>query len=190
MTLDLRSVWQQLGWPGRGGAAALLAGLVWVLLLAPARQAALDDLQVRVEAARTEVQRLQRGARSHGAAVAAAPTAQAFEAAFPAAAEREARIAALWQQAQQHGLVPARSEFRLADEPGLGLLRYRIVWPVTAAYASLRAGIAAALANDPALALDTLELTRSDERPGLLTAQLTWSMWMRDTAAAVRSVEP
>lgn len=175
------AAWQRLTWPGRAGGLALLAGLAWTLWLLPSREAALERLREQGASQRAAV---LRAAGTTGArARVQVPPDEAFLAGFPPLGEREARVMSLWQHAREHGVEPLRSEFRLSEEAGLGLMRYRIAWPVTGTYVQLRGLIDAALAADPALSLDAVELTRVDEQPGLLKAQIAWSLWMRGPTA-------
>lgn len=168
---------QRLSWPGRCGLLALAAGLCWAVFGAAQRETALAELQSQVAAQRSAA--LKAGRTGDAPATPTLTPDAAFLVAFPPLSEREARVMSLWQHAREHGIEPLRSEFRLSDEPALGLVRYRIVWPVSGAYAQLRGMIDAALAADRALSLDTLEFTRSESQPGVLKAQLVWSLWMR-----------
>lgn len=182
--LQPRGGWAALGWPGALGLACLLAALCWAVGWAPQREAALQALLAQAQAERAAALQRAATAQQHDDAAPVLPPDQAFLVAFPPLVEREARVLGLWQQAREHGIEPLRSEFRMSEEPGLGLVRYRIVWPVSGSYAQLRGLVDAALAADPALSLDALELARNDEQPGQLKAQVVWSLWMRGAAAS------
>jgi Tfp pilus assembly protein PilO len=99
---------------------------------------------------------------------------QQWQAALPAASERQQRLADLLELGIRLELNGARTEHRLATADGLE--RLRVTMPVTGSYAQLRRFIGAALAHDPALSLDAIKLRRVSPMAVEVEAELQWSL--------------
>lgn len=164
------------GWPGAvgliGAAAAALVSWVWL----PALQSRSDLLDS--ENAATEL-RIARLTSPRVAAAPQLPASQRFREGFPAARERQQRLAAMLLLATAHGLEPKRSEFSLGRDPDLGLLRYSVSLPLTGPYAQVRAFIEEAQLRDPALSLDRMRLRRATAASATVDTELTWTFYMQ-----------
>ena len=169
-------------WPGIAGLAcltlALVVGLIWLPSLereSAALNAALRNTQRR--AATWEARRL----------VPVTPPAtpsQRFREGFPAAADRQDRLAVLLTLAAKNGLESRRSEFRLAQDRDSGLLRYTVTLPVAGSYSQVRRFMEEAQARDPALSLDRLRLRRASTSASVVETDLTWSFFMQPEPVA------
>lgn len=154
-----------LGWPGIAGIAALLLA-VFAVVLGQRWDAQAAALQAEAHALR---------AKARPAVAAAAPVSvQQWQAALPAASERQQRLADLLELSIRLELNGARTEHRLATAEGLE--RLRVTMPVTGSYAQLRRFIGAALEHDPALSLDAIKLRRVSPLSADVDAELQWSL--------------
>jgi hypothetical protein len=88
--------------------------------------------------------------------------------------------------AQQHGLSWKRSEYAYAIDPTLALSRYQLAMPLSGSYESVRVFIAEALAQDDALALDSVRLHRADSRSTEVQAELRFTLFARADASDAR----
>lgn len=154
-----------LGWPGIAGVAALLVA-VFAVVLGQRWDAQAAALQAEAHALR---------AKARPAVAAAAPVSvQQWQAALPAASERQQRLADLLELSIRLELNGARTEHRLATTEGLE--RLRVTMPVTGSYAQLRRFIGTALEHDPALSLDAIKLRRVSPLSADVDAELQWSL--------------
>lgn len=164
------------GWPGLLGGvtvcAALLGGAVWL----PALERESESIAAEAEAA--ELRAVRQNTRRDLQAQ-SPPSSQRFRDAFPAARDRQERLAALIALAAEHGMEPKRTELRLSRDPELDLLRYSIAMPLVGRYAQLRAFIEAAQARDPALGLDRLRLRRASAKDTVVESELGWTFYMQ-----------
>ena len=169
------------GWPLALGFAALGWALVSGTLMAPAarRDAAGFGDQADVAAHHT-----RHAADAGSAAASLEPGPARFVAAFPAVAQRQARVATLLELAARHGLEIRRSEFQLVHDRASGLVRYTVTMPLAGTYAQLRGFVEDALTTDAALSLDHLRLHRAAADVTLVEADLAWSFYMRPAAAS------
>ena len=174
-------------WPGVAGLVcltlALLVGLFWLPSLereSAALGAALRATERR--AATWEARRL---------VPAAPPTtpSQRFRDGFPAAADRQDRLAVLLTLAAKNGLESKRSEFRLAQDRDSGLLRYTVTLPVAGPYGQVRRFMEEAQAHDPALSLDRLRLRRASASASVVETDLTWSFFMQPEPVSALSMQ-
>jgi hypothetical protein len=91
-----------------------------------------------------------------------------------------AALGQLHRIARRHGIALPQGEFRLLPQEGLPLTRYTMVLPVTAPYATLRAFLAQLLRDMPGLALQDLNLQRSEAAaPGEVVARLGFVLYLR-----------
>lgn len=154
-----------LGWPGIAGMAALLLAVV-AIVLAQRWDAQAAALQAEAQALR---------AKARPAVATAVPVSvQQWQAALPAASERQQRLADLLELSIRLELNGARTEHRLSTTEGLE--RLRVTMPVTGSYAQVRQLIGAALAHDPALSLDAIKLRRASPLSADVDAELQWSL--------------
>jgi hypothetical protein len=177
-----QTAWRR-AWPqGRAGAAAALAcaGGVLALLLtaaaAPRWRAEARDL--RAEGAVQRAELLRAADRQRAAGQAQAP-------AWPPMAAESARVRALIGLAQRHGVrVRALRQQRGAeaaapggrDEAAASARWLRVAMTAEGSYPALRRFVEAALADDAALALDSLVLQRADAGVAHLRAELAWAL--------------
>lgn len=166
MTAPLNRLVRALGWPGLAGLAALL--------LAVAAIALGQRWDARAAALQAEARTLRAKARPAAAATAVPVSVQQWQAALPAAAARQQRLADLLELSIRMDLNSARTEHRLATNEGLE--RLRVTMPLTGSYAQVRRFIGAALAHDPALSLDALKLRRVSPVSTDVDAELQWSL--------------
>lgn len=165
--------WSWPGWVGLiGVVAAALASYVWL----PALQVQSDSNAAEIAAAELRIARL---ALSRPATAPQRPASQRFRDGFPAARERQERLAAMLSLATAHGLAPKRSEFRLSRDADLGLLRYSVGMPLTGPYAQVRAFVEEAQLRDPALSLDQMRLRRSSAASATVDTELSWTFYMQ-----------
>lgn len=154
-----------LGWPGIAGMVALLLAVVAVVL-GQRWDAQAAALQAEAHALR---------AKARPVAAAALPVSvQQWQAALPAAAQRQQRLADLLELSIRLELNGARTEHRLSTAEGLE--RLRVTMPVTGSYAQLRRFIGTALAQDAALSLDGIKLRRVSPLSVDIDAELQWSL--------------
>lgn len=166
VTRSRTSPWRALGWPGAAGCALLALAAVLGGWAAPQWRAATEDTRTRARALK---------------APPVAPLRQAEAQPWPEAGVRDARIDRLLQQARDRHLrvlsladeaAPARA---VAGSPGWD----RVTLQLEGSYVDLRGFVAEALQADPALALDTLRLTRQEGGPSPLKADLTLALASR-----------
>ena len=154
-----------LGWPGLAGIAALLLAVAAIVF-----SQRWDAQALRLQAEARELR-----SKARPAAVAAVPVSvQQWQATLPPSAHRQQRLADLLELSIRLDLNGARTEHRLATAEGLE--RLRVTMPVTGSYAQVRRFVAAALAHDPALSLDSLKLRRVSPLAADVDAELQWSL--------------
>ena len=154
-----------LGWPGIAGFAALLLAVVAIVLG--------QRWDAQAAALQAEAQALRAKARPVSATVVPV-SVQQWQAALPAASERQQRLADLLELGIRLELNGARTEHRLSTAEGLE--RLRVTMPVTGSYAQVRRFIGAALEHDPALSLDAIKLRRVSPLSADVDAELQWSL--------------
>jgi hypothetical protein len=77
----------------------------------------------------------------------------------------------------------ASGEYRLAEEPALGLLRYEARYPVRGAWRDIFGLLAALLNQVPNLALDEVVFKRESRAAAEVEAQVRVSLYFVDAAA-------
>ena len=161
------------GWVALLLACAALIGVWGVIepLRAEARQLDVDSDVL--------AQRL-RLAADPTAPIAATPQQQllAFRQHFPGEQGIAPSLAHLQAAAQRQGLQLNRAEFRFSSEPAEPLARYAITLPVQADYRALRRFTRDALRDLPGLAMEEVNLRRSDPKSPLLDAQLRFVLFV------------
>ncbi len=164
------------GWPFALGVAALAVAAIIASVAVPAtrRQAEADAVDAELAA-----RHARRAADAGHAASVVESGPDRFVAAFPAADERQSRVATLLELAGHHALEIRGGEFQLVRDKASGLLRYSLTMPLSGSYAQLRGFIEDALATDAALSLDRIRLRRASAVASSVEADLTWSFYMR-----------
>ena len=166
MTAPLNRLVRALGWPGLAGLAALLLATAAIVLG--------QRWDAQAAALQAEAHSLRAKARPAAVATAVPVSLQQWQAALPAAAARQQRLADLLELSIRMDLNSARTEHRLATSEGLE--RLRVTMPLTGSYAQVRRFIGAALAHDPALSLDAIKLRRVSPMSADVDAELQWSL--------------
>ena len=173
-------------WPGIAGftclTLALVVGLIWLPSLEH-ESAALSAALIA-----TERRAATLTARRLAPVTLPATPAQRFREGFPAAADRQDRLAVLLALAAKNGLESKRSEFRLAQERDSGLLRYTVTMPVAGPYSQVRQFLEEAQAHDSALSLDRLRLRRASTSASTVETDLTWSFFMQPEPESATSL--
>jgi hypothetical protein len=162
----IQRVVKALGWPGLAGAVALVLAVLAIVLG--------QRWDAQAAALQAEAHALRAKARPVAAATALPVSVQQWQAALPAASERQQRLADLLELSLRLDLNGARTEHRLSTAEGLE--RLRVTMPVTGSYAQLRRLISAALEHDPALSLDSIKLRRVSPMSTDVDAELQWSL--------------
>lgn len=156
-----------MSWPVWLGAGGWLVAVALAVLLAPAWRAQADEQLAAV-------------ARAASTAVAAArapspsPSQRPSAATLPDAGRTPQRSAEVLALARRQGLELRRVRETL-DEAG----HLQLSLGGQASYAAVRGFVAAALAADPALALDRLRLQRADAAGALLDVDMQWTLLHR-----------
>lgn len=144
-----------IGWPGMVGVGLLIAtGGFYVSTLAPQ--------QLRIEALRKETVQLRQQANQSTSAVPQAPAEKlaAFYAFFPPSTELPDLLGKVFDSAKRQSLALEQGEYRpLKDSVG-NLMRYQFTLPVRGSYPQIRKFVDVALAEVPALSLDSIQFER------------------------------
>lgn len=165
------------GWTGLAGGLLLLAGVGGLFYSGFWLESSLDLERASVaEAAR------QAKARPAPAVEASPPPSarlDQFYAGFPEAGEIPAVIRSLLEIAGKHALALDQGQYRLVSEPGGMVMRYQMKLPVRGTYPQLRAFVEQALAQLPALALDSVEFRREAVGAAGLESVVEFSLYVR-----------
>ncbi len=194
---------RQLGWPGVIGAALLFACAWFTQLELPRRHEALAQ-------AESDVRRLRHGliARATpGSAVASEADrlnepSKAWASLWSSLSDegqrmaRQARVldsaaqvgvplqSVQWQGEAVKWLAPAG-----ADSTTSGLWRQRMTMPVQAPYPALRTWLDR-LQREPGLTVDAIDIQRSDVQSDQVRAQVSLSLWWRQSALPLKGEAP
>lgn len=171
--------WRRLGLPGALAVAAIALAAVLELGLTPMWRSQASAAEQSALARRMALADQRRAARDAMPAADAGPV-------WPAASQRDARLADLLLLAQVHR-VSVRG---VQQQPERGEAANPVAWnlvtmPLRGSYGDVRAFVAAALQADEALALDGVRLRRAEGERAPVEAELTWS-FAQAGAAAVR----
>lgn len=164
-------------WPGVAGMVcltlSLLVGWVWK----PSLQHESATLGTALVAAERRAFMLE--ARRASPATPPITPSRRFREGFPAAADRQDRLAVLLTLAAKNGLASRHSDLRLAQDRDSGLLRYTVTLPMAGPYRRIRNFIEEAQEHDSALSLDRLRLRRVSTTTSVVETDLTWSFFMQ-----------
>jgi hypothetical protein len=165
-----------IGLPGWAALAMLaLCAAGWLSLTAPLQA---ETQRLAMQALQLE----QRGAEQRGAVLAdVSPQQQMaqFLARFPEPRGITPALTRLHAAARRQGVQLDQAEFRFANEAGEPLLRYVIVLPVKSDYRALRSFVREAMRELPGLALEEVNLRRSDITSSALEAQLRFVLFVK-----------
>lgn len=174
--LILRESLQRLGWPGRAGAAALLAALVYGLggILPAAQQHA------QVRAALAQAEQGRPGAQA-GAPFDAPTDQQRHQALLQALTAQDAVGAAierLYAAAAAERISLERGEYVQAPVAHTRLVRYQIVLPLQADYGQIQRFVQVATASVAGLHLGDISLQRKSIGETQLEARLQFFLYL------------
>lgn len=162
------SVMRTLGLAGVAGCTLLiLAALLLFLQVQPLQQ------QVAERSA------AQHAMQAAGATSATKAPVISREASFPKRAELNRQLLELRELADQAGLYVRATDYNLTKVDGTSLWRYQMVLPLESDYVTVQRFIGRTLHALPNLALNGVEIQRSDEKEGLVTATLRFSLYFR-----------
>jgi len=183
---NLSRLWHGAGLPG-WVAVALLGVCVAMVLGGIAPQRA-ETHQLLEDSAALE-QRIAANS-AHPAPVQITPQQQlaVFLKRFPSEAEMAGAVGALNAAAKRQGVHLNQAELKFSIEPSGLLARYSIVLPVKADYRALRGFIREAMRELPGLAMEELNLRRSDAKSTVLEAQLSFVLFVAKPTAQPRLV--
>jgi hypothetical protein len=166
---------RSIGLPGWVGLALALASaaVCWGWIAPPRAESA----RLALESANLEQQIAE---RRTAAPPGATPQQQleAFARRFPAEKGMTAALARLHAAARRSKVQLDQAEFRFGSEPGEPLARYTILLPLRADYRALRRFTRDALRDLPAMALQEVNLRRSDTKTPELDAQLRFVLFV------------
>ena len=183
-----RARWQGARWLrgiGLPGWVGLALGLACAIAVGALVEPRYTDAQQLDASSDLLAQRAASRAMST-AATDATPQQQlaAFEQRFAGERSIAPFVARLQAAAQRRGFVLDQAEFKLTSEPAEPLARYSILLPVKADYRALRRFTHDALQEMPGLALDEVNLRRSDPKSPLLEAQMHFVLFLTKPAAS------
>lgn len=182
----LRVFARDVGPLGIGGIVLLAtAALAWPLLVtAPQRSAQ----ELRRDSARLRVR--QAAPSAPPAVLLPALQIERFGAHFPPAVRLPASLSAISRAAGASNVVLSRGEYKLADEAGLGVLRYEVNYPLRAKWRDLFAFVAAVLNENPHAALDEIVFRRESRAAGEVEAQIRLSIYFSAAPTGAGATKP
>ena len=162
----------------RAGARLGRAGSVGLALLVLAGgfyAGTLYPEQRRLEALQREVAELrQLAARpAHDERRSAANDLAAFYAFFPVPDELPEILDTVFRAAKRQSLALERGEYRVTRPAGGGMFQYHLTFPVHGAYPQIRRFLDAALAELPALSLESVQFERQKIGEPVVDAKIT-----------------
>jgi hypothetical protein len=118
--------------------------------------------------------------RSAALALPDAKSAERDQAVLPVAAAAEEVLRQLFAAAAKNGLVLDQGDYTLSGEKAGETHRYQISLPVAGSYPALRAFLALALNDNPALALNHVEMERGVIEDTKLVASLRFTLFLKE----------
>lgn len=170
----LRYLGRRAGWPALAGATLLAAAGAIEFDSLPAARSKLADVRAAIVKARAQRNVPERATADAANLLAALPARDALE----------GIVAAIHQAAAAQGLATGAGEYRSRKEAGGEVLRYEIALPLKGAYPALRAWLADLAAQQPALAIDELNLHRSTAEAGQVEGRLRLFLFLRARPAS------
>ncbi len=161
---------RKLGWPGLAGCALLVLAAVWcVARVLPLQQQITERLAAQ-RAAATAVAT---------AAVAVPAPTPAWDELIPSRAELNPQLQDVRNIADAHGLDIRSTDYTLTKLDGSALWRYQMAFMLETDYVSLQRFVGELLNALPNLALTGIDIARSEEAEGLVTANLRFAFYFR-----------
>ena len=166
---QLRYQLMRVGPAGLTGLAVLMSAVVAaIVVIMPAHRSVLalrDELTKSGHAVPSEARPVQ--------------TARQFSAMLPTRAQIPALLGVVLIQATDSGIVLDQGKYTFSAATSTRLARYAFEFPVKGDYASIRTFIDKSLAAVPALGLDKLNVERKNVGDTLVTADVTFVIYMR-----------
>jgi hypothetical protein len=165
------------GWPGVVGILLLAAGSVGQFLVVPQQQAAAAGAKDEAERSHQEYVNLADGGRKGG--LDASATLVRFRELLKPEKQADEVLEIIQRDAQKNGLAPAGTEYKWQRQADARLAEVRIVMPMKAGYAPLRAFVREVLADVPGLALEQFDLQRDGIGSSNVDARLRFSLFLK-----------
>lgn len=102
-----------------------------------------------------------------------------FHARFPSVAELPRTLTRLHFLADKHALEHERTDYRSSEEAGTPLLRVSLTLPVRGDFGQMYSWLGEALAELPALALESIAIRRNEAEIGLVDAEVRFVVFVR-----------
>lgn len=173
---EIRRLAREAGWPGAAGLALAVLGIgLHVEGVAP--------LRGQIAEVRQDADELRRKVAARRATAKDADPAEQlaeFYAFFPDGDAMADTIERLQAAAAQENLILEQGEYRLAREQAGQLSRYDIVLPMKGPYSHVRRFVAAALRENPSLALEGVSLNRQAAITIGVDAQVRMTLYFRE----------
>jgi Tfp pilus assembly protein PilO len=172
---SLRRIAARLGLPG-WGALVLATAAAWMHgVVLPARGAELASV---LDQARDAA----RGRQTNAPADSPREALARLYADLPDDRDSNATLATLLEHARAQGLAVDAVQFQTEGSRLPCVRRHRVNLPLHGHYESVRGWIAQTLHDEPAIAIEGLELKRKDVGSDGIDALVTLSLWARETA--------
>jgi hypothetical protein len=165
------------GWPGAVGLLLLGAGCLGQFVLVPQQQAAVASARSEAEASHQDYLRLAEGGSK--AQLNSGETLVRFHDMLTPEKQADAAMETIQRDAQKNGLAPAGTEYKWQRQPNAKLAEVRIVMPLKAGYAPLRAFVKDVLTDVPGLALEQFDLQRDNIGSTTVDARLRFSLFLK-----------
>ncbi len=114
-----------------------------------------------------------------GAAAFAAAPASGRDVFIPARADLNRQLLEVRALAEKLGLDVRVTEYSLSKVEGASLWRYQMTFPLESGYPSVQRFVSEMLRALPNLALNSIDIARSDEEEGRVTANLRFTLYFR-----------
>jgi len=172
----LGGIVHSIGWAGIAGALLLAAGVAGLVYSSGWLEPALD----RERAVLAETSRKAKALPADAPEVRTPPSTRLdqFHADFPGMEEIPPVIGSLLKIAAARGMSLDQGQYRLTSDPGGPMMRYHLTLPVRGSYRQLRAFVEQALADLPALALDSVEFRREAVGSAELESVVEFSLYV------------
>lgn len=172
----LGGIVHHVGWPGAAGILLLVTGCAGLVYSGFWLESSLD----RERAGLAEATRQAKARPAAPAEVRAPPSARLdqFYAEFPEMRQIPATLRAVLEIASARGMSLDQGQYRLVGDAGGPMMRYHLTLPMRGSYRQMRAFIEQALAELPALALDSIEFRRDTVGATELESVVEFSLYV------------
>lgn len=164
-----------IGWSGALGLGLLVS-------VAGFHVSTLAPQQSQLEGLRQETMQLRNLAKTSASDAPQAPAEKlaAFHAFFPSSKSLPDMLDKIFSAAKRQSLVLEHGEYGVYKDSVGGLMRYQITLPVRGSYPQIRKFVDAALAEVPALALDSIQFERRKIGDATVDAKLKLVVFLGD----------